>query len=99
MSPILSNMMLHKLDVYISKKKEEIKLTNKERNGYKINPKYHSLSNKIYRLKKKALSYPKPLDKALTSEIKKAKKYRRAMKSLVYNTELTKIEYVRYADD
>lgn len=98
-SPVLSNMILHKLDVYMAEKIEKVKRDNENKKGYKVNPKYHAISNKIYRQKKKIISLPKPLDNEIVSEIRNAKKQRREIKSLIYNTELSKLEYVRYADD
>ena len=91
--------MLHKLDVYIAERKDRIERDNEGKAKYSVNPIYHASSNRIYRLKVKALSSPKPLDTKIVEEIKYAKNRRRGMKSLIYNSDLSKIEYVRYADD
>lgn len=99
-SPLLSNLVLHKLDLFI----EEIKLELDEKNnGLKpsvTNPFYHKLTMRIHRLEKK-------LDKGTFEDtprqcrrlIAKLKRQRALLKSTRPNPKYAKIEYVRYADD
>lgn len=52
-SPLLSNLILNELDQYISGKIKEMEEKNSGKKLYLPNPKYHAISMKIYRLKKK----------------------------------------------
>ena len=79
---------------------DNIELNNEGKNHYKRNPKYHSLTMKIYRVSKKL---DKSLDllerKTLFKELKRLRSLRRTMKSIIPNDEVLSIRYVRYADD
>jgi len=96
-SPLLSNVVLHELDVYI----EEIIKKLMENNGMKKkslpNPEYTKLSARITRLNKKI-----SLGLATEDDRDKKKwniKERRRFPSLIHNPEVKSIAYVRYADD
>ena len=52
-SPILSNLILNELDKYVENIKKEREASNEGEQLYIVNPKYHALTMKIYRRKKK----------------------------------------------
>lgn len=93
-SPILSNLVLHELDLYVDKKRAELVEKSVGIKPYSPNPKYHAITNQIYRLNAK---------KCLTEEQKVRRRglltLRRTIKSILPNPDYTRIEYVRYADD
>lgn len=100
-SPILSNLMLHKLDKYAESLIEKLNIQNGNTSAHLVNPKYHALTSRIHRLKKKIIiqkSRGLNID-ATKAEFIKALKARRLHKSLIPNPSYTKISYVRYADD
>ena len=66
---------------------------------YITNPKYHALTSKIYRKRKKVAGVASPVDKAISLELTRLSSLRRTMKSTIPNPDTVKIEYVRYADD
>lgn len=99
--PILSNLVLHELDLYVEELMKKLEDKRKGIVAYKTNPKYHSLVNRNYLLKKKI---EKLIDKKIdTSELRKEYteniKKRNKIKSTIHNPDYTKISYVRYADD
>lgn len=67
---------------------------------YKANPKYHALTMRIHRLRKKI---DKTLNTIQRSELLKNFRSlnieRRRMKSILPNPNFVKLKYVRYADD
>jgi retron-type reverse transcriptase len=97
-SPLLSNLVLHKLDIFIEKRMKLLEDINKDELPYINNPKYHNLEVKIYRLNKK-------IQNKLGTLIDKQKLKlliieRRKMKSTIPNPRfIARIKYVRYADD
>lgn len=100
-SPILSNLVLHELDVYIE---EVIKSINNNCKGIKpqiTNPEYHRLTMRIKRLKKKILekAIRGKIRKEEAQELRTYQKQRRLLKSIIPNPEFIRIKYVRYADD
>nr|ATI20252.1 group II intron reverse transcriptase/maturase [Juglanconis oblonga] len=100
-SPILSNLVLHELDIYIEELRKKYARLGMGKKPYLTNPVYHKYTMRINRLKKVV----SVLDKTdLNYDIKKANlltqiKLRRKIKSLIANPEVTRIRYVRYADD
>ena len=52
-SPILSNLILNELDKYVENIKKEREADIEREQLYIVNPKYHALTMKIYRKKKK----------------------------------------------
>jgi len=97
-SPLLSNLILHELDKFIQNLIIE---TNKEHEGkkpYTTNPKYHAISMKIHRLKKK-INENDIKNSNMIEEYKQLNKFRRRLKSTIPNPLYQKIRYVRYADD
>lgn len=86
-SPILSNLLLHELDIYIEKIQEELDTQNTGKSPYLKNPIYHRISMRIHRLKKKieknAISEENK--HSLILEYKKLIKERRNIKSLNCN--------------
>lgn len=96
-SPLLSNLVLHELDCFMQK----IIMNNLEINkGKKTdvpNPKYHSLTMKLYRLNKKGLA--KPLSTQDKDKRMNIIKERNKLESEVPNPRVLRLKYVRYADD
>lgn len=101
-SPLLSNLVLHELDLYMEKRMAERDLANKGIKAYQTNPAYHRITMQIHRLEKKkqrlldrGIRFPqedKIRRKKLLSE-------RRKMKSLIPNPAYLRYTYERYADD
>lgn len=88
-SPLLSNVMLHELDLYIEELRQNF---IKQSDGHPLsiaNPVYRSLSHLIEKIRK----YNLP------SELRQTVSLRNRVKSSLPNPLSTKIEYVRYADD
>lgn len=99
-SPILSNLLLNELDVFVQGLIDSQEKENKNMKSQLPNPKYHAISMKIYRLKKKLKSnLDKPARKDQYTKYIKLVKERRLLKSLIYNPHVSRIKYVRYADD
>lgn len=96
-SPLLSNVVLHELDVYI----EEIIKKLKESNGNKKkdlpNPEYRKLSARLSRINEKIrIGVASEEDRNRKKSILKE---RRRLPTQVHNPEVKNIAYVRYADD
>lgn len=97
-SPLLSNLVLHELDLYIL---NIIKEKHKDMIGvdpYKPNPLYNNRTHMISKLNKTIrttgrLSMEERLKKKL------AVQERLKIPSLIPNLAYTRFEYVRYADD
>lgn len=100
-SPILSNLVLHELDKFVANLAESHDKRSRGLKAYLKNPVYHKLTMRINRLKKGILEL-RPAD-ALFADKKRlyleCVKLRRRTKSLMANPEVTRIKYVRYADD
>lgn len=100
-SPILSNLVLHELDKFIATTANKLDSHSRGLKAYLKNPVYHKLTMRINRLKKEILDL-KPTDTLFAHKKKlflKDVKLRRRTKSLIANPEVTRIKYVRYADD
>src|SRR5438445_6804000 len=88
-SPLLSNLVLHELDVYMEERiKERIELSKDEPISLN-NSVYSRLNNKIRNLRKKG-------DRAA---IRAALRIRRRTRVSIPNPKYTRLKYVRYADD
>lgn len=74
-------------------------MSNEKIKSYITNPKYHALTSKIYRMRKKVAGMASPIDKKLSNRLAELASTRRSMKSIIPNPERVRIEYVRYADD
>ncbi len=100
-SPILSNLVLHELDMLVESIIEEHEKNSTGKPVNKINPIYKRLVDRNYRLKKKIETYMKEGKdfKELRDEYINNIKIRNRIKSIMPNPEYTKIRYVRYADD
>lgn len=102
-SPLLSNLVLHELDLFIEKIQGELKEKNKNIWAHKDNPEYQRLNKRIYQLNKGSLrSKTKKIDPKAPSfwyDKKKLVKMRNKVKSTIHNPQHTRFEYVRYADD
>lgn len=100
LSPLLSNLILHELDQHVDNIQKEKELDNKGRKPYITNPKYHAMTMRIHRLTKKIDTTRSPDPRAtLVTKLKTLKRERRRMKSIIPNESVTRIKYVRYADD
>lgn len=88
-SPLLSNLVLHELDVYMEERiKERIELSTGEPISVN-NPVYSQLNNKIRKLRLK-----KDRD-----ALRAALRLRRRTRVSLPNPRYTRLKYVRYADD
>ena len=97
--PLLSNIMLHVLDEYIGAKIDEYSSSAVGKKHLLTNPKYHSLTMRISRLKKKITDLPISLIREeMKSQYLSSVKSRKKIKSLVPNPDVIKIQYIRYAD-
>lgn len=88
-SPLLSNLVLHELDLYIQdliKEKDELSIG--EPRAVR-NPQYYQLSSRIKRLK----------EKRDREGLRTAVRLRRRTPSTIPNPRCTSLRYVRYADD
>ena len=94
-SPLLSNLVLHELDEFVQKLILEKEEANPKTKPYITNPKYHAMTMKIYRLKKKGRTLTTSDRKKLVENVSQ----RRKLKSIIPNPKITRLKYVRYADD
>lgn len=96
-SPLLSNLVLHELDIYVEQMKKQNDAIHSDIPSETSNPKYRSLTNKLYYLNQKiAKGRAVPKDLARRAEIIKE---RRRTAPLSPNPDYCRYEYVRYADD
>lgn len=93
-SPLLSNLVLHELDKYIEELVYRREQENLGKKLYITNPKYHALTMKIYRLRKK-----KTLSTSEQKILRGLGVERRKLKSIIPNPKVIRLKYVRYADD
>jgi retron-type reverse transcriptase len=98
LSPLLSNLVLHELDVYMEKLIKEKEEKRKNLRPSFSNPTYQKLTSQISKLKRKK-SGDHHKDRNLRLELKKLVKERRKIKSTKPNPEYVRFEYARYADD
>ena len=100
LSPLLSNLYLHELDLYMENiitNREEL---NKSSKPYKANPQYHAQTMKIHRLRKKIDRSCDLTERAgLLKQFKTLMSHRRRNKSIIPNPDFVGFKYVRYADD
>jgi hypothetical protein len=97
-SPLLSNLVLHKLDEYLDKLIREREKRNKGLKPYMANPKYHKLTMQLHRLKAKKVkgNWDAKMDQKKMKDIIFK---RRCLKSIIPNPHYVRFRYVRYADD
>lgn len=88
-SPLLSNVILHELDVFIEKRKHACETASVGHKPQKTNPRYTALSDLISKCRKLKAR----------NEFVTAHKLRRHVRSRIPNPCYSRIEYVRYADD
>lgn len=100
-SPLLSNLILDKMDKFIETLKSKYDEKSDQKKHYVTNPDHVKLSGrirnitlKIDRWKKKGLC-----TKILNAEKRILLRSRMDIKSTCPNPEFSRIEYVRYADD
>jgi len=101
-SPILSNLILHELDLYIQSLIEEFNLKLKGGLQTTKNPAYVVIDSRIgsiTRQEKKLKNKGLNLDSAKRIERLELVKVRASMPSRIPNPGLAKVYYVRYADD
>jgi len=90
LSPLLSNLVLHHLDLFIEKIRVKMEESTKLTKPFISNPTYRKLTSEIRILN----------NSNFNSKMKrKLVKLRGMEKSRFYNPLATKIKYVRYADD
>ena len=88
-SPLLSNLVLHELDIYIEERKLERARISQDEPAYTANPEYTRLNSRIARLRRKK-EY---------SELGPALRLRRRLRTAIPNPRFSQLRYVRYADD
>jgi len=106
LSPLLSNVVLHELDLFITNLISEQEKNNSSTGGppVKNNPLYYKLSAKIFRtnatinLLKKDSNNKKILEEKIKAK-RELIKSRKSISSKVTNPLHRKIRYIRYADD
>lgn len=104
LSPLLSNLVLHELDVFIS---QLIKRRLRESEGVKPNlpnKEYRALTNLIHRTKRelmmeKSVKGLKYFDIGMKRRKRTLIRERGRIRSTIPNPEYIKMDYVRYADD
>jgi group II intron reverse transcriptase/maturase len=89
LSPLLSNLMLHELDVFMRKITEERNLISRNEKPTLNNPAYYKINNTLREARKRK-------DR---TEVKAALRVRRRTRVRIPNPLHTQIKYVRYADD
>ena len=99
-SPLLSNLILNELDVYVEKLKKDTR-DKSQGMAYLPNPSYQRLDGQARATKKKIIAFKKVGAEItqLKEKYRELIKMRWKVKSLRCNPEHRKIEYVRYADD
>lgn len=100
-SPLLSNLVLDKMDKFIETLKKEYDEKSDKKKHYVTNPDHIKLSGKIRNISLKIDRWKK---KGICTKILNAEKMillrsRLGIKSTSPNPEFIRIEYVRYADD
>lgn len=100
-SPLLSNLILNKLDSYMENIIKTLEKKNSMIKPYLKSPKYNNITMKLDRLKKKIITCKESDTEVRTQKIryKKLIRERRKLKSLIPNPEYIRMKYVRYADD
>lgn len=100
-SPLLSNLVLHELDVYMEQRKLEREACSKGKPSYFQNPLYKKLTRTISKCvnAKSRADLSKEARTEIRSLLYEALKLRKLCRARLVNPEYSKIEYVRYADD
>lgn len=100
-SPLLSNLMLDKLDKYIEDLRREQLARGEGQKHFLINPEDHKISSKVQNAREKIKRWKKK--DICTDPLKQDKKKlliaRNNLKSTIPNPNYIRIEYTRYADD
>lgn len=101
-SPILSNLILNELDIYVQSIIDEFDEKLKGGKHTSRNPAYVVIDSRIgaiTRLERKLKTKGEELDLIRKSERVELIKVRATMPSTIPNPNLAKVYYVRYADD
>lgn len=103
-SPILSNLVLNELDLYIDKLiQQRLRVEKNDGRPHTLrNPAYYKFDNRIQtisKIEKRLRSKGERVDQALIIERDELVKQRAETPSTVPNGDLAKFYYVRYADD
>jgi len=97
-SPILANIYYHELDEFVQKVKERLETPKSDRNNLK-SPAYKSLEYKISKVYKEMRDHePQSLERQKLAKVLKSLRMERFSTNGLKN-KVTRIEYVRYADD
>lgn len=102
MSPILSNLYLHELDLFVEKLIDKQNNSNMGLKPTKGNPEYDRIMNQIHGINKTERRWAtagKALDSGRAQLRLDLIKARGKLTSTIPNTGVAKIYYVRYADD
>ncbi len=101
-SPILSNLILHELDVFVGKIQSEMESINKGIRHTIKNPAYTKIDYRIHgigKVEKRRKLKGLTLDDERRIERQSLIKLRSLLPSTIPNPGLSRIYYVRYADD
>ena len=94
LSPILSNIYLHELDLFVENLIERFNVGNLR----PVNQEYTKLSTKIFKLRQRMIK--KGLEEGDKTELKELQSLRREMPYTIENTsDYMRLVYCRYADD
>lgn len=94
-SPVLANIYLHQLDLYMEKKQKKSLVSGKTSKSFKPYKKLHSRIHTLYKKIKRNKSLPNAEDKLELQQIIK----KRSQTPSTIQAEGYRIYYVRYADD
>lgn len=102
-SPLLSNLVLHELDLFMESKRLKLMKDSEGEPAYLRNPVYYRLSSQIARLKTRTkdwrISTPTEEIRSYRKALKKLVTIRKRVKTTMPNPNYVRLEYVRYADD
>ena len=100
-SPLLSNLMLHELDVYMEKRKLEREASSHGHVSFIQNSPYKQLTYTISKcVKAKSRADLRKEERAeIRTRLYTALQHRKLYRAKLPNPNVTRIDYVRYADD
>jgi group II intron reverse transcriptase/maturase len=99
LSPLLSNLVLHELDTLMGKISEEMEKSSTDLPEMTKNLLYYKYNSRIDSIKRKRIASGRPLEKESRKELRDNITARLRQPTMIPNPEVTRIRYVRYADD
>jgi retron-type reverse transcriptase len=99
-SPLLSNLILHELDLYVEQLRLQLEKNSSGHKPTTSNKQYGKLTKEISQVRETLRKSNSKNEKILLRKsLKLVLSQRNCLKSVLPNPEYTKIKYVRYADD